>query len=152
MDISLVLFALTLVLTASLGADQCLWGTICVGHIGHVEVTLADDMLKMLAAILTHAETADVSLGIASEGVQRVAVFAYTRGFYVLLPIPGRRWRMLAAFKDELSGVHPEPQKCVVVRRILRLAWVQQRERRNDDFAWIKHGGTSHDVGHRRFA
>ena len=59
---------------------------------------------------------------------------------------------MLTTIKEEFPSVRPESQKCLIVRRILRMPWVQQRERRNDDLARIKHDGTSDDVRHRRFA
>lgn len=87
---------------------------------GHIEAMPVNGLVEVLAAILAHAETADRSFGIASEQLQRTAVFTLASKIHHLPPIFGRLRRILTAIKKEYACVSPESLELIIVRKVLR--------------------------------
>ena len=68
-EVGPILLALTLIGTASLGANQRLRRAFPLGDVRHIEFVLLDRLMEMLAAILADSEPADLCLCITGEGL-----------------------------------------------------------------------------------
>ena len=75
---------------------------------------MIDLLVQMLSAVLPHAEAIGSGAGIKSKGLEFTITIASAIHLYLLPPVFGPFWRLLAAGQKELGGMAPQPLELLI--------------------------------------